>query len=75
MSKQSENREKQGFQKKCPCCGNCLHFTSEIVKEPCIVPGSYWEREKNLRCGIGGFKIGKSNWCQEHKFGENNAKN
>lgn len=53
-----------------PCCGNCLHFTSEIVKEPSFVPGSYWEREKNLRCGIGGFKVGKSNWCQEHKFNE-----
>ena len=75
MCKLSVNREKLGFQKKCPCCSNCLHFTSEIVKEPAIIPGSYWEREKNLRCGIGGFKIGKSNWCQEHKFGENNAKN
>lgn len=41
MSKQSENKEKQGFQKKCPCCGNCVHFASEVVKrEEVILPGA-----------------------------------
>lgn len=70
MSKQSENKEKQGFQKKCPCCGNCINFASEIVKqeEVILTGGSYWKREKSLRCAIGGFAIGKSNWCREHEF-------
>lgn len=68
MSKQSENKEKQGFQKKSPCCGNCINFMSEMVKEKGFMPGSYWTREKNLRCKIGGFAIGKSNWCKLHEF-------
>ena len=67
MSKQSENKQKQGFQKKYPCCSNCAHFRSEIVKEPSSIrENGFWEREKNLRCGIGGFKIGKSNWCKHY---------
>lgn len=68
MSKQSENKENQGFQKKCPCCGNCVNFMSETVKEPGYYPGQIFVREKNLRCGIGGFAVGKSNWCKLHEF-------
>lgn len=67
MSKQSENKEKQGFQKQSPCCGNCVNYTSENVLQTGWNNELYY-RETNLRCSIGGFKIGKSNWCKEHKL-------
>lgn len=67
MSKQSENREKQGFQKKSPCCGNCVNYTSDSLPKEGWDGNTYYH-ETNLRCGIGGFKIGKSNWCKRHKF-------
>lgn len=66
MSKQSEAKIKQGFQKKCPCCGNCTQFTFEKEK---VSWGAYY-KNVNLRCSTGNFKVGKSNWCTEHKFKE-----
>lgn len=30
MSKQSENKRKQGFRKDAPCCSNCMNFTSNL---------------------------------------------
>lgn len=44
-----------------------------MVKEKGFMPGSYWTREKNLRCKIGGFAIGKSNWCKLHEFKKKGA--
>jgi len=67
MSKQSENKEKQGFQKKSPCCGNCINFNSEMIPLPW---NKEYSKETNMRCLIGGFKVGKSNWCKEHRFNE-----
>lgn len=68
MSKQSESKQKQMFQKKCPNCGNCKHFKFETEK----IMGTYGSKEFikqiNLRCGIGNFAVGKSNWCKEHLF-------
>jgi hypothetical protein len=61
MSKQSENKEKQGWSKITPCCGNCENFTFE--KE---VKNEYWGnfiQESNLRCKIGEFKTDRSNYC------------
>lgn len=68
MSKESENKEKQGFQKKCPCCGNCANYICEVkaIKEE-FCSRTYY-KEKNLRCAIGGFAISKSNWCRGHEF-------
>lgn len=68
MSKQNDNKEKQGFQKKAPCCGNCKNYMSEMIKAPGYYPGQFFEREKNLRCGIGGFAVGKTSWCTLHEF-------
>ncbi len=65
MKKVAEIKRKQGFVKKSPNCGNCSYFTSEFV------PNEWnpdYEKEKNLRCSIGSFKVGKSNWCKLHKF-------
>jgi len=68
MSKQSDAKEKQGFLKKCPNCSNCKNFTldKQEKKNPWSIQS--FTVESNLRCAVGGFKVGKSNWCQEHKF-------
>lgn len=70
MSKQSEAKEKQGFQKKSPNCSNCKHFTSDKVKVDSKWNSNGYVEEKNLRCGIGEFKVGKSNWCKLHELHE-----
>lgn len=70
MSRQSENKENQGFQKKCPCCGNCKNLTSKMETKFSSWNGQSYTHETNLRCTIGKFAVGKSNWCQEHKFNE-----
>lgn len=62
MSKVTANKEKQGFEKKSPMCGNCLNFTSEIIEEKDCW-GCY-KKEKNMRCTLGNFKVIKSNWCK-----------
>jgi hypothetical protein len=70
MSKQSEAKEKQGFRKYSPCCKNCDFFTfkRENVKSKY---GNYeFTKESDLRCAIGNFKVGKSNYCNNHKFKE-----
>lgn len=66
MSKKSEAKEKQGFLKKSPTCSNCVHFSMD--KEECKTKWSsqLFIKESNLRCSLGGFKVGKSNWCKEH---------
>lgn len=71
MSKQSEQKEKQGFRKGCPCCENCANFTCEIVKEIGYYSSQIWTREKKLRCTLGGFSVKKRSWCREHRFKEN----
>lgn len=67
MSKQSENKENQGFQKKCPSCANCAYFISELRP---LEWNPLYSKEVNLRCKLGGFAVGKSNWCKYHKFKE-----
>ena len=58
MSKQSEAKESQKWQKKPPCCEQCKHFTFNKK----IVYGNY-SVDKDLRCSIGTFKTGKMSWC------------
>lgn len=54
-----------GFQKAAPMCGNCKHFSCEQETRE----GLYGEFtvDKMMRCGLGNFKVGKSNWCQKHE--------
>lgn len=54
-----------GFQKTAPTCGSCKHFSYNQVKMK-----SYYEEytvAKMLRCGLGNFKVNKSNWCQRYE--------
>jgi len=66
MSKQSENKAKQGFQSKCPCCNNCIHFTFKEEQEFNKYSQALITNESNLRCSLGNFSVKKSNWCKEH---------
>lgn len=75
MSKQSEAKEKQGYDPKPiqPTCMNCKHYSSEKVSE------SYgwhkeWTREveKKKRCTLGGFAVKKTGSCKkDHEFKPN----
>lgn len=64
MNKQSDAKAAQNWRKESDTCARCSHFKCDIESYP-----DYWDKskthtkEKNLRCGIGGFKIGKSNTC------------
>lgn len=65
MSKQSDAKEAQGWQKKADMCADCRHFTSDIESIPdSWRPNKFWTEEKNLRCSLGDFKTGKSNICK-----------
>jgi hypothetical protein len=66
MSKQSELKEKQGFRKDAPNCGNCIYFSSKVETKTSY--GTTFKVETELRCNIGDFKIGKSNWCTLHLY-------
>lgn len=68
MSKQSEAKEKQGFLKKSPTCSNCIHFSVEKEDYQTQWSSQTFTREFNIRCKLGDFKVGKSNWCKHHEF-------
>lgn len=61
-----EIKAEMGFSKVAPMCGNCKHFSTE--KETITGwTGQEYTLDKKLRCGIGDFKVGKSNWCLKHE--------
>lgn len=65
MSKQSEAKEKQGYVPKAipQTCGNCAHFTSNVVRRSGYF--GIYEEESGLRCSIGGFAVKKNGTCNE----------
>ena len=66
MSKQSENKINQGYQKTAPKCAGCLYFTSDSVT--ISFPGyPDWQEERNSRCSLGGFSVLKRGWCKKHE--------
>lgn len=71
MSKQSTNKEIQGYQASpiVPTCSNCTFFKSKIVRTY-YASLNYYDREKNLRCGIGGFAVKKHGTCLKHVLKE-----
>jgi hypothetical protein len=66
MSKQSKAKATQGFQMKpvWPICRDCINFTFDQVTEKGW--GSSYVRERNLRCALGEFKVGKTSTCSLH---------
>jgi len=66
MSKQSIAKINQGFQMKpvWPVCRDCANFKFDMVKE--TMWGALYMRERNLRCLLGNFKVGKKSTCKMH---------
>jgi hypothetical protein len=60
MSSQSIAKEIQGYTRTPKNCGNCLHFSCDIVRNDLTVT------EKNLLCTLGGFKVNKTAICNKH---------
>jgi hypothetical protein len=63
MSKQFDAKLSQSWQKKFqwPVCGNCSNFKFDLVDN-----GYGYKAEKELRCSIGGFKVGRMDTCKRH---------
>ena len=66
MSKQSEAKERQGYEAKplAKVCANCARFNSDKME---VKPqwGPAYTKENNLRCGLGGFAVKKTATCRE----------
>lgn len=71
MSKQSEAKERQGYNPEASqrVCGQCIYFKSDKV-EQCGYDGkpNGYMLEKNLRCGLGGFTVKKLALCNDWAF-------
>lgn len=65
MSKQSEAKEAQGYiDKPVPrTCANCKQYKSKIRRIHGVWSSLMEERESELRCGLGGFKVKKTAAC------------
>lgn len=63
MSRVAEAKKEQGYTRAKRDCSRCAHFTSDetVIQHQY---GAYTE-EKNLRCGIGGFKVHKTATCNK----------
>jgi hypothetical protein len=48
-------------------CANCLHYCSKEVFSHEFIGLKYYV-EKDIRCGIGGFKVSKTGSCHRFKW-------
>jgi hypothetical protein len=67
MSKQSVAKENQGYTKTPKKCSDCKHFRFKAE-----ATGRYntYTIKRELRCGIGGFKVNKTATCNIHEPAE-----
>ena len=66
MSKQSEAKIQQGYIPKIvpQSCSNCASFQSDKVPQQRGMDNQMYNMpDRNLRCGIGGFKVMKMGTC------------
>lgn len=63
MSKQSEAKESQRYRRELDKCESCKHFKFDVIEEKSRWSDQVYRTEKNLRCGIGGFKVHKTAVC------------
>jgi len=71
MSKQQDAKTAQGYTPKAEptTCGNCIHFRSELD-----APEKYgYQKEINIRCGLGGFAVKKLGTCNQWAKKENQS--
>lgn len=69
MSRQSEAKSAQGYIAKPvqKACANCVNFKFEhvLMHPPTSWRPEGWHADKNMRCGIGGFAVGKTATCSK----------
>jgi hypothetical protein len=63
MTKLEKLKKEIGYTKEAPTCKVCEHFTSEITYETDCY-GYKYKKEKNIRCGLHGFAIKKTTYCE-----------
>lgn len=79
MSKQSDAKEAQGYIEKANCCATCESLTFDLkmpawmigvndrkaLRDESPVYDDSYALQKNLRCGLGGFKAKKMGVCNK----------
>lgn len=66
MSKQSEAKERMGYDPKPHSCMRCANYRSEFQEKHSQYRGlPTFTREINRRCEIGGFAVKKTATCKE----------
>ena len=75
MSKQSEAKERQGYDPNpVPAtCSNCRYFTFEMREYEGWDRKMYTEQRK-LRCALGGFAVKKRACCKQHEMAQETQK-
>lgn len=63
MSKQSDAKEAQNYRRELDKCESCMYFRLDVIEEKSKWSDQVYRTEKNLRCGIGGFKVHKTAVC------------
>lgn len=71
MSKQSENKEFQGYTTELKNCGNCARMVFDMRAPAWILKGEYSDafkegnkQEAGHRCSIGSFAVKKTASCK-----------
>ena len=70
MSKQSEVKQRQGYQDKPEKrqCSVCQHYRSTKIEHPASTMFLIaWTEEKDIHCGLGGFKVKKTAICNQYQ--------
>ena len=68
--KMAEKKEKAGYRKAGPCCGNCKHFTSEVTEKVDKLTLTTYRVEKKLRCTLHKWATKRRGWCPSHEWKE-----
>lgn len=67
MSKQSEAKASQNYRRELDQCQDCTKFCVDVIEEKSKWSDQVYKTEKNMRCGIGGFKVHKTAVCDQFK--------
>lgn len=65
MDKRMAAKEAQGYRDQGPMCSNCANYKCRLEASGWSPD---WTIEKEKRCGLGGFAIKKTSWCENHQF-------
>ena len=66
-SKVAQEKERMGWTKDSPKCGNCKYYSSRMEKVKYEYSNQTWSVEKDKRCSLGEFATNVSFCCDEWK--------